>query len=203
LTRSPRAVPWENATPVGQRHDKQNCRRRRPRSRICLRQGCGRRYQPRRWNQRYCQDAECLRQVRRWQAAKRQARRRQDEAVKAEHARAQRARRQRAASSPQPLSATPLPQRVVTQQEVFDHTLCDRPGCHEAPPKRGRNQARYCCAACRQALRRVLDRERKWRIRGTFRSRRLRAQEYQAAHKRGGARQPDTTSTTPSRPPPQ
>jgi hypothetical protein len=82
---------------------------RRPRPRICLRKGCGRKYQPRRWNQRYCQDAECLRQVRRWQAAKRQARRRQDEAVKAQHAQAQRARRQRTASSPQP----PQPAKVA------------------------------------------------------------------------------------------
>jgi hypothetical protein len=68
---------------------------------MCLRKGCGRNYQPRRWNQRYCQDPECLRQVRRWQAAQRQARRRQDDAVKAEHAAAQRARRQRARASAQ------------------------------------------------------------------------------------------------------
>ena len=53
---------------------------RRPRPRICLRKGCGRKYQPRRWNQRYCQDPECLREVRRWQAARRQAKRRQDAA---------------------------------------------------------------------------------------------------------------------------
>ena len=46
---------------------------------------------------------------------------------------------------------------------------CDRPGCHETPPKLGRNQASYCCPACRQAVRRVLDRERKWQFRGTFR----------------------------------
>jgi hypothetical protein len=71
-------------------------RPRRPRTRVCLRKGCGRRYQPRRWNQRYCQDAKCLRQLRRWQAAQRQARRRQDDAVKAEHAAAERVRRQNA-----------------------------------------------------------------------------------------------------------
>ncbi len=69
---------------------------RRPRVRMCLRKGCGRRYRPRRWNQRYCQEPECLRQLRRWQAAQRQARRRQDEAIKAKHAMAERVRRQRA-----------------------------------------------------------------------------------------------------------
>jgi hypothetical protein len=85
---------------VGQRHDSANGRRRL-RPRICLRKGCGRRYQPRRWNQRYCQDAECLRLVRRWQAARRQARRRQDDSARAQHAEAERARRQRAPSLPQ------------------------------------------------------------------------------------------------------
>jgi hypothetical protein len=68
---------------------------------MCLRKGCGRRYQPRRWNQRYCQDPECLRQLRRWQAAQRQTRRREDDTVKAEHAAAERARRQRARVSSQ------------------------------------------------------------------------------------------------------
>ena len=62
-----------------------------PRPRICLRKGCGRKYQPRCWNQRYCQDPECLRQVRRWQAARRQAKRRQDAGVKAQHAQAEKA----------------------------------------------------------------------------------------------------------------
>jgi hypothetical protein len=59
--------------------------------------------------------------------------------------------------------------------------MCDRPGCYEPPPKVGRNQARYCCRACRQAVRRVIDRERKWRRRGTLQGRRARAQQYQAA----------------------
>jgi len=47
-----------------------------------------------------------------------------------------------------------------------------------------RNPACYCSRACRQAVRRVLDRERKWRFRGTFRGRRRRAQEYAGARVR-------------------
>jgi hypothetical protein len=74
---------------------------RRPRPRMCLRKGCGRKYQPRRWNQRFCQEPECRRQVRRWQAARRQAKRRQAPEAKAQHAQAQRARRQRAKSASQ------------------------------------------------------------------------------------------------------
>jgi hypothetical protein len=90
---------------VGSCHHKPKCcgcaSGRRPRARICLRKGCGRKYQPRRWNQRYCQDPECLRQVRRWQAAQRQAKRRLVAEVKAQHAEAQRLRRQSAKSLPQ------------------------------------------------------------------------------------------------------
>jgi len=73
---------------------------RRPRRRTCLCKGCERKYQPRRWNQRYCQDPECLREVRRWQAARRQAKRRQDIRVKAQHAQAEKERRERAKVAP-------------------------------------------------------------------------------------------------------
>ncbi len=76
-------------------------RGRRPRSRTCFRKGCGRKYQPRRWNQRYCQDPECQREVRRWQAARRQARHRQAAEAKIQHAQAESARRQRAKSASQ------------------------------------------------------------------------------------------------------
>jgi len=65
-----------------------------------MRKGCGRKYQPRRWNQRYCQEPECQREVRRWQAARRQARRRQDVVVKTRHAQAEKQRRQRAKVAP-------------------------------------------------------------------------------------------------------
>ena len=169
---------------MGCRHHKLNGRRR-PRPRLCLRKGCGRKYTPRRWNQHYCQDSECLRLVRRWQAAKRQARRRQDDAAKAQHAEAQRVRRQRVISSPQPPKAPEVAEARGHAAKILSPTpICDRPGCHETPPKSGRNQAKYCCSACRQAVQRVLDRERKWLKRGTFQGRRAREREYQAARAR-------------------
>jgi hypothetical protein len=171
---------------VGHRHHKPNCRCRRPRTRVCLRKGCGRKYQPRCPNQRYCQDPECLRLLRRWQAARRQAHRRQDEAVKAQHAQAERARRrQRAPSSPQTPNSSEIAAARGHAANIFSATpICARPGCHEPAVKSGRSQGRYCCRACRQAVRRVVERERKWRLRGTFRGRRLRQQEYQASRVR-------------------
>jgi len=105
---SPRAFPLGVTAPVGTLHSTQ-ChsrlpRARRPRPRICLRKGCGRKYLPRRWNQRYCQDPECLREVRRWLAARRQAKRRQDPGVKAQQALAQKQRRQRAKVAPKAMA---------------------------------------------------------------------------------------------------
>ena len=188
---------------------KRSSRPRRPRARVCLRKGCGRRYQPRRWNQRYCQDTECLRQLRRWQAAQRQARRRQDDAVKAEHAAAERvrrqgARRQRAGVSAQASDKPKVGAARGHAAKIFAHPLCTRPGCYEAAPKLGRNQAHYCGPDCGQAVRRVLDRERKWVRRGTFQGRRQRAREYQAARaRRSGqkAQQADRAGTPPRAPP--
>ena len=179
---------------------------------MCLRKGCGRRYQPRRWNQRYCRDPECLRQLRRWQAAQRQARRRQDDAIKAQHAAAERARRRnvrgvsvRAVSvrtcQRKQRSRSRLRRRVVTQQKFFVDSMCVRPGCYESATKLGRNQRRYCGSVCCQAVRQVLDRERKWVQRGTLPCAHCTKKNQAAAASL--AKQPNGTARlTPPRPPP-
>ena len=187
---------------MGCRHHKPNGRRR-PRPRLCLRKGCGRKYTPRRWNQHYCQDPECLRLVRRWQGARRQAKRRLDEAVKAQHAQAQQARRRRGASSPQPSKEPEVAAARGHAARIFSGIpICDRPGCYEPPPKSGRNQAKYCCPACRQALHRVLDRERKWLKRGSFQGCRAREREYSTARaRRRGQPRASASGTSPRAPP--
>jgi hypothetical protein len=192
---------------VGCHHLKPKCRRRtsprRPRARLCLRKGCGCKYQPRRWNQRYCQDPECLREVRRWQAARRQARRRQDDAAKTQHAEAEHARRQRAPSLPQaPQDPEVTPARGHAAKIILPTPVCHRPGCYEPLLKSVRNPACFCSRACRQAVHRVRDRERKWRLRGTFQGRKARTQEYAAARARRSGQQLNTASATPPRPPP-
>jgi hypothetical protein len=105
VAHSPRAFPWETKPPVGARqgtgnHQRQS-RPRRPRLRICLRNGCTRKYSPRCYHQRYCQHPDCQRELNRWRSARRQAKRREDPDVKTQHAQAEKARRQRAKSLPQ------------------------------------------------------------------------------------------------------
>ena len=150
-------------------------RARRPRPRICLRKGCGRKYQPRRRNQRYCQDAECLREVRRWQAARRQAKRRRDARVKNSMPRPKRNAGGELKSHPRPWKIPSCARAWSRSRKFFPLPLCDRPGCHEPPVISPRNPARYCGTACRQAVRNVQDRERKWRSRGTLGGRKKRA----------------------------
>lgn len=48
-------------------------------TRQCLRKGCENRYQPRQWNQSFCQEPDCQSEVKRWQAAKRQQKWRADD----------------------------------------------------------------------------------------------------------------------------
>ena len=200
LTHSPRAfplgdssLPWAPVT-VQAKH-RRLARGRRPRPRICLRKGCGRKYQPRRWNQRYCQDPECLRQVRRWQAARRQAKRRQDAERQSPacpgREGAPPASQVRAQGRSEPRSYAGAWSR---SRKFFSLPLCDRPGCHEPPVTSLRNPARYCCPACRQAVRNVQDRERKWLSRGTLDGRKKRAIEYQAARRHRSPRRRNTAA---------
>ena len=121
---SPRAFPLGVAAPVGARQVKVRCRSlaraRRPRLRTCLRKGCIRQYRPTRWNQRYCHDPDCQREVRRWQAARRQAMHREDAAVRFRHAQAERERRQRAKVAPKPVEDVDLaPARGHAAESFF------------------------------------------------------------------------------------
>jgi hypothetical protein len=95
------------------------------------------------------------------------------------------------------------PARGHAVQTSFSLPLCARPGCHEHPVRSLRNQARYCSPACRQAVHNVLDRERKWRARGTLAGQKKRAIEYQAARARHASQQGNVPNPPPSRPPPR
>ncbi len=170
--------------------------------RVCLRKGCGRTYQARRWNQRYCQDPKCLKLVRRWLAAKRQAERRRCSEAREAHAAAERQRRARRRaedSDKTPSSCASTPDKdsnpdsdpgAWSRSRDVSASFCDRPGCYEAVRASCQCQARYCSDACRQAVRRVRDRERKWLARNTQAGRFKRSIEYQARRRARRARSP-------------
>jgi hypothetical protein len=177
--------------------------------RTCLRKGCGRKFQPRQWNQRYCREPECLEEVKRWQATRRQRQRHLTSEGRQRHAEEERQRRKRnSAEADQPrqdessgLDATADAPPWSRSNKNLPELLCDRPGCYEPPGDSVHAPAHYCGDACREAMRRVRDRERKYLARKTKAGRLKRQQEYQAAKvKRGqsGHTRPSFPSHDPS-----
>lgn len=141
-------------------------------SRICLRKGCGRAFQAVRWNQRYCRHADCLREVHRWQAAKRQRAYRQSPANRKRHAEAERRRRVESSRQPSASSGkTTADDGAWSRSKVNRKDFCNRPGCYAPLLADTRAPARYCRRECRLAVRRVLDRERKWLLRHRYANR--------------------------------
>lgn len=163
--------------------------------RVCLRKGCGCIFDVRSGNQRYCQDPECLRLVRRWQALKRQRTHRQRPEVRERRAAAARDARQRR-SLPKPETPAPiepvLPEAAPDPPSAWSRStknfgpICDRVGCYESPRPSSRCEARYCSSDCHFAMQRVHDRERKslWRktLAGQIKCRQQ-AQKRQAARR--------------------
>ena len=138
-------------------------------SRICHRKYCGRTYNPRSWNQRYCQEPNCIREVRRWHAKKRQRKYRQDPENLKRHASAQAARRKRKREAPEDAeNGDNSPSPDVSDRPPWSRSkddsldFCDRPGCYDPRRVSHRAPSRYCGNECRNEIRRVRDRERKW-----------------------------------------
>jgi hypothetical protein len=146
-------------------------------ARTCHRRHCGRVFRPRQWNQRYCREPDCLRELHRWQAAKRQRHRRSHEAVRQQHADAERQRRSRKReqrrvreTAETPLASPPAridapDSRAWSRSKNAPQILCDRPGCYDPVRPSCRARARYCVGECRRDVRRVSDRERKYKNR--------------------------------------
>ncbi len=179
-------------------------RERRFGRRACLRKGCEFVFQPQRWNQRYCQGLECQCLVRRWQAAKRQRERRQNVQHRQRHCEAERQRRKRrrehTSSTSQKGSEQPSTNRSAetarawSRSKNFSADFCDRVGCYDPVRCSTRTAARYCSDECRQAMRRVLDRERKWLRRNTNAGRFKRRLEYELARSHRSAKQDSLTA---------
>jgi hypothetical protein len=147
---------------------------RRGRYRRCLLKGCERPFRPPHPQARYC-SASCrqaARRWRRWQASRRyratahgHERRREQQRRYRQRCR-QRQVEARAAAVPTGVPALREGQRPGSKSEDFWWRPCARPGCyvlfavwHAYWPRR------FCSLACCLALRRVLDREARYRAR--------------------------------------
>jgi hypothetical protein len=166
-------------------------------SRTCLRKGCGVQFRPWRYNQRYCRQPECLHELRRWQAAKRQQRCRATPEGRQRHAEAEQERRkQKPSKARNPPGGEQVARVASAGACAWSHSrrhveiFCDRPGCYEPPRDSPRVPASYCGEACRAAMHRVQDRERKWLARKTEAGHFKRRLEYQAARAKRHADDP-------------
>lgn len=160
----------------------QGCRRGRLRPhgcRRCLLKGCEGWFRPRHPQARYCssQCQQAARRWRRWRAAQRYRASDHGQQQRQEQSRRYRQRRRqrqiRAAAAIPPCEG----QRAASPPQDFLGRPCDRPGCYQlfVPTPRCPDQ-RFCSCSCRQALRRVRQREsrRRERRRQGMRPRRLR-----------------------------
>jgi hypothetical protein len=143
--------------------------------RVCLLKGCEKSFQPSHPLQRYCSQScrEAARVWQRWRAARRYRATVQGQEQRREQSRRyrerQRMRRATAAAEPVVQEAAPEQregQRYEDFSDDFSGTPCRRPGCYVLfCPQAHEPAQRFCCSACRRALRRVLDREARWRQR--------------------------------------
>jgi hypothetical protein len=125
-----------------------------------------------------------MREVRRWQAKQRQRRRRASPQGRQQHRQAERARRLEAKVRGQPTTKRPTDRARGHAAEKSSDVFCGRTGCYQAPRASPRTPACYCSTACRTAVRRVRDRERKWLSRAKFAGQVKRRNEYEAARRR-------------------
>jgi len=148
---------------------RQGARRRRR----CLLKGCERWFRPAYPQSRYCSPA-CREAAKRWRRATASRRYRASEAGRArrraQQQRYRQRRRERAATATATAAADAPPacegQRPACPGESFVACRCARPGCYVTFwVQPDRSCRRFCSLACRLALRRVLDREARYRQR--------------------------------------
>jgi hypothetical protein len=147
---------------------------RRPGGWRCLLKGCERWFAPRHPRCRYC-SAECRQAAarwRRWRATQAYRSKERGRACRWEQSRRYRQRRKERDSAQRQCAAriesdneespdsVREGQRAAEIPEDFEKSPCDRPGCYELFAVRpGSSSRHFCCAACRKALWRVLERE--------------------------------------------
>ena len=138
-----------------------------PRLRRCLLKGCERLFKPEYAQARYC-GAACQQAAERWRQWRANQTWRKTERGR-EYRRQQscryrervRQRRETGQADAEPASAAE--RECERPAAAAEESPCDRPGCYElfVPSPRSPHR-RFCCCWCRKALRRVIQRERRW-----------------------------------------
>jgi hypothetical protein len=140
----------------------------RHRPRRCLLKSCERLYWPRHPRSRYCSGA-CRQAARRWQSWQASQQYRATEHGKQrrrEQSKRYRARVRERQPASADVEAPREGQRIPPCGEDFSGEPCHRPGCYELfTIPHEHSCKRFCSVACRLALRRVLDREARYRAR--------------------------------------
>lgn len=136
------------------------------RARRCLLKGCEHWFVPTRPQCRYC-SAACQQAARRWRRWRAQQQYRATAHGKRQRQQQARRYRQRLRCRPRsPPAVRPEGKRLPKKDEEVPQRPCDRPGCYVLFALPALYQPRrFCCSLCRRALRRVLDRESRWRHR--------------------------------------
>lgn len=129
--------------------------------RLCLLKDCERPYFPRHPLGRYC-SSECRAAARRWRRCAANRRYRASERGKGR--RQAQCRRYRIRQRQEAGDAAQGGCEGYPHPQGAEESCCRRPGCYEVFVKTARSPLqKFCSSLCRQALRRVLLRERRWR----------------------------------------
>jgi hypothetical protein len=141
-----------------------------PCCRRCLLKGCEQPFRPAHPCSRYCSKAcqDAARDWQRWRAA-----RQYRATAGGRERRREQSRRYRERQQQERLAATAEPAAGVREGQLkeefcedFSGQSCSRPGCYELFHLQPRSPLQcFCSASCRRALRRVGDREARWRRR--------------------------------------
>jgi hypothetical protein len=133
--------------------------------RVCLLKECEQHFRPRHPFSRYC-SSSCRAAARRWRRREANRLYRASDQGKCRR-RAQVCRyRERIRQRHRADSSSSADGEGYPHQDEGKEFSCQRPGCYEAFVKTARSRfQKFCSAGCRQALRRVLIRERRWKRR--------------------------------------
>jgi hypothetical protein len=134
-----------------------------PRARICLLKGCEKWFSPPHPLSRYCSRA-CGQAARLWSRRLAAQRYRASQQGK-DHRREQSCRYRERLRKRREEAEPPIPVGEGHQEAADSGKIpCSRPGCYELfSPERRSPLKKFCCALCREALRRVRQREGRWR----------------------------------------